>query len=46
MVFEPTFRSIRRYVERAEELMLAVAKGEFPGESRMGSGLERGDLSC
>jgi len=32
-----TFRSIRRYIERAEELMLAAAKGDFPGESRMGS---------
>jgi len=34
---ESTLRSIRRYVKRAEELMLAAAKGEFPGESRMGS---------
>ncbi len=33
---ESTLRSIRRYVERAEELMLAAAKGEFPGKSRMG----------
>jgi hypothetical protein len=24
-------------VERAEELMLAAAKGDFPGQSRMGS---------
>jgi hypothetical protein len=35
--FESTMRSIRRYVERAEELMLAAAKGDFPGQSRMGS---------
>ena len=34
---ESTLRSIRRYVERAEELMLAAARGEFPGKSRMGS---------
>jgi hypothetical protein len=34
---ESTLRSIRRYVERAEELMRAAAKGEFPGKSRMGS---------
>jgi hypothetical protein len=34
---ESALRSIRRYVERAEELMLAAAKGEFPGKSRMGS---------
>ncbi len=34
---ESTLRSIRRYVERAEALMLAAARGDFPGESRMGS---------
>ena len=34
---ESTLRSIRRYVERAEELMLAAASGDFPGQSRMGS---------
>lgn len=35
--FESTLRSIRRYKERAEELMLAAARGDFPGQSRMGS---------
>ena len=34
---ELTLRSIRRYVERAEALMLAAARGDFPGKSRMGS---------
>jgi hypothetical protein len=34
---ETTLQSIRRYVARAEELVLAAAKGDFPGESRMGS---------
>jgi hypothetical protein len=34
---ESALRSIRRYVERAEELMLAAARGDFPGQSRMGS---------
>jgi hypothetical protein len=34
---ESTLRSVRRYVERAEELTLAAARGNFPGESRMGS---------
>ena len=34
---ESTLRSIRRYVERAEALMLAAARGDFPGEARMGS---------
>jgi hypothetical protein len=33
---ESTLRSIRRYVERAKELMLAAARGDFPGQSRMG----------
>jgi hypothetical protein len=34
---ESTLRSIRRYAERAEELMLAAARGDFPGQSRMGA---------
>ncbi len=34
---ESTLRSMRRYVQRAEELMLAAARGDFPGEARMGS---------
>jgi hypothetical protein len=34
---ESALRSIRRYKERAEELMLAAARGDFPGQSRMGS---------
>jgi hypothetical protein len=34
---ETTLRSIRRYVGRAEELMLAAAKADFPGQARMGS---------
>ena len=33
---ESALRSIRRYKERAEELMLAAARGDFPGQSRMG----------
>ncbi len=40
---ESTLRSIRRYVERAEELMLAAARGDFPGQSRMGSKDRRSD---